>query len=140
MSLPLSRIQTKQVSRKKTHDPLHEIVVGYPKLAAKMELQPELAIYRRFGALNAHNLLYYQAELVDLEQQLKKQQVQDDNNPHGKKNMYGRTWYRLQDSEEDGDTEQLDLVLKIRKLLHEYSGSRTTTICGSKVYSLQTLL
>jgi hypothetical protein len=106
-----------------TRDPLHDIVIGYPKLAAKMQLQPELAIFRSFGALNAQNLLYYQAELVDLEQQLRKQQVQDDQDKTGKKSMYAKTWYRLQDSHEDGDTEQLELVLKIRKTLKDYSES-----------------
>lgn len=33
-------------------------VRGYPKLVAEMAKTPEHAIFRRFGALNAHNLLY----------------------------------------------------------------------------------
>lgn len=61
----------------KTHDLLAELVVGYPKLAAKFEIDPELAVHRHFGALNALNLLYYQAELTYLERDLKEQQKKD---------------------------------------------------------------
>ncbi|KAH7085024.1 hypothetical protein BKA63DRAFT_574049 [Paraphoma chrysanthemicola] len=102
-------------------DPFPDIVVGYPKLAARIEIQPELGMYRRFGALNAQNLLYYQAELTDLEEQLREQQTQDDQNPKGKKSMYAKTWYRLRESEDDGDTDQIDLVMKIRRTLKEYN-------------------
>ncbi|KAH7371655.1 hypothetical protein BKA66DRAFT_590642 [Pyrenochaeta sp. MPI-SDFR-AT-0127] len=93
-----------------TQDPFPDIVVGYPKLAAKMEIQPEVAIYRRFGALNAQNLLYFQAELIDLEEKIREQQVQDHNNKKGGKSLYAKNWFRLSDSENDGDTEQLDLI------------------------------
>jgi hypothetical protein len=39
---------------------------GYTKLAIQMGQYSEMAIFRRFGALNAQNLLYLQAELVQL--------------------------------------------------------------------------
>jgi hypothetical protein len=45
---------------------------GYPKLSRLMAFYPEVAIFRRFGALNAENLLYLQAELQDLEIALQK--------------------------------------------------------------------
>jgi hypothetical protein len=102
-------------------DTFPEIVIGYPKLAAKIEIQPELAIFRRFGALNAQNLLYYQAELVDMEEKLREQQKRDDKDLKGAKSSYAKTWYRLQESNLDGDTDQLDLVMKIRQTLKEYS-------------------
>ncbi|KAH3942736.1 hypothetical protein HBH64_150530 [Parastagonospora nodorum] len=102
-------------------DPLFESVAGYPKLARKIEIQPELAIFRRFGALNALNLLYFQAELTDLEEKLRRQQVEDDQDGKGTKLMYAKTWYRLQESEENGDTEQLDLVIRIRRVLKDYN-------------------
>ena len=102
------------------NDPLHEKVIGYPKLAAKIEIHPESAIYRRFGALNAQNLLYFQAELADLEDKLQDQQVQD-HRGIGSKPLYAKNWYLLQDSAVDGDTEQLDLVIKVRETLKEYS-------------------
>ena len=102
-------------------DPFGDAVIGYPKLAAKIAVQPEAAIYRRFGALNAQNLLYLQAELVDLEERLKEQQDLDDNDSTGRKSEYAKNWFSLQDSGVDGDTEQLDLVMKIREVLKEYS-------------------
>lgn len=108
-------------------DPFKHIVIGYPKLAAKIEVQPEAAIYRKFGALNAHNILYYQAELTCLEQELRQQQKVDDahqsSNPDIKKCDYAKSWDWLRDSADDGDTTQLDLVLKIRETLKEYSKS-----------------
>ncbi|KAI0605258.1 hypothetical protein TUN205_10503, partial [Pyrenophora tritici-repentis] len=86
------------------YDPFHDITIGYPKLAARTEVQPELAIYRRFGAMNAQNLLYYQAELVDLEVKLRAQQVRDDKDRKGQKTKYAKTWFRLEDSEAQSAT------------------------------------
>ncbi|KAL9115130.1 MAG: hypothetical protein Q9227_000924 [Pyrenula ochraceoflavens] len=43
---------------------------GYPALAHLVGHEPGFAIFRRFGALNAKLLLYMQAELVQLEQEL----------------------------------------------------------------------
>ncbi|KAI8934454.1 hypothetical protein NX059_009185 [Plenodomus lindquistii] len=102
-------------------DPFHGKLPGYPRLAAKIGLQPESAICRRFGALNAQNLLYYQAELSDLERRLEEQPLSDHHEQIGNKSKYARNWYCLQESEADGDTEQLELVLRIRMLLKEYN-------------------
>jgi hypothetical protein len=92
-------------------DPFHDRPKGYPKLAARTEVQPELAIYRRFGALNAQSLLYYQAELVDIEEKLIAQQEQE----------YASNWFRLKDSAIDGDMKQLNLVVRMREILKDYS-------------------
>jgi hypothetical protein len=102
-------------------DPFPDITIGYPKLAARMEIQPELSIFRSFGALNSQNLLYYQAELEDLEAKLRAQQVFDDTSMVGKKSLYAKSWFRLENSTNDGDTRQLDLVQRIRMVLREYS-------------------
>jgi hypothetical protein len=102
-------------------DPFQDRPKGYPKLAARTEVQPELAIYRRFGALNAQNLLYYQAELVDIEEKLMTQQVKDSQDTTGAKQKYSSNWFRLKVSATDGDTKQLDLVTRMREILKEYS-------------------
>jgi hypothetical protein len=47
-------------------------VPGYPTLAGKMSLTPRHAILKGFAALGMQNLLYYQAELVHLENRLRK--------------------------------------------------------------------
>jgi hypothetical protein len=102
-------------------DPFPDVVVGYPKLAAKIESLPEAAIFRRFGALNAQNLLYYQAELTYLERKLKTQQQKDRNLGTDQEKRYSIDWFWLERARQDGDATQLGLVLKIRTLLKEYS-------------------
>jgi hypothetical protein len=102
-------------------DAFPDVVVGYPKLAAKIEILPEVAIFRRFGALNAQNLLYYQAEITYLERKLKAQQLKDNNHGNDEEKSYALDWFWLEKSQERGCAPQLELVLKIRKLLREYS-------------------
>lgn len=98
-------------------------VRGYPHLADKIGSQPRYAIFRRFGAINAENLLYLQAELTDLEKKLHEQQKADSESGHDNKSKYSLNWYWLNVSAsgDDGDTYQLDLVLKIRETLEKYS-------------------
>ena len=102
---------------------LNERVVGYPRLAAHMSLQPETAIFRTFSELNAKNLLYMQAEIALLEKELHRCELEDakDICPKRHKSQYAVSWYWLIESKCDGDTKQLDLVLRIRRLLKEYS-------------------
>lgn len=102
-------------------DPLRHLVVGYPKIAGQMNTQPETAIFRRFGELNAKDLLYRQAELAYLEKQLYKCEMEDSGSTVGAKPYYAISWYWLSHSMADGDAKQLDLVLKIRKCIKEYS-------------------
>jgi hypothetical protein len=109
----------------RTFDPFPELVIGYPKLAAKIEILPEAAIYRRFGALNAQNLLYYQAELTYLEQDLRTQQRKDRDDKIGCGNSYATNWIWLKDSKEEGNGRQLELVLEIREKLAKYSKSKS---------------
>ncbi len=106
-----------------TVDPFPDITIGYPKLAAKIEILPEAAIYRKFGALNAQNLLYYQAELTYLEEELRKQQTLDNNDQTGYGQAYAINWFWLKRSKIYGEGRQLDLVLEIRELLAKYSES-----------------
>lgn len=100
---------------------LENLVPGYPKLAGQMGLLPETAIFRRFGALNARNLLYLQAELVGLEKKLIELEYTDSKDPHGMKSQYALDWYWLNNSADDGDEEQLSLVRRIRETLREYN-------------------
>lgn len=102
-------------------DTLQQYVIGYPKLAAKMEILPEVAIFRRFGALNAQNLLYMQAELVYLKKELRRCQLEDHCNPSEKRSKYALDWRWLKVSEGTEAGEQQALILRIRDLLKEYS-------------------
>ncbi|EAT86546.2 hypothetical protein SNOG_05482 [Parastagonospora nodorum SN15] len=62
--------------------------LGYPRLSERMGLKPETLIFRKFVALNARILLYMQAELVDLERALQKQEERDLNDKDGKRSRY----------------------------------------------------
>jgi hypothetical protein len=96
-------------------------VNGYPKLARHMGASPEMAIFRRFGALNAQNLLYLQAELVHLEKKLREFEKRDSQSSEGMKSQYARDWFWLSRSENDGNDDQWQTVLAIREKLVEYS-------------------
>jgi hypothetical protein len=50
---------------------------GYPKLARFIGERPGFAIFRRFSELNARNLLYLQAELLDVEEELYETEIDD---------------------------------------------------------------
>jgi hypothetical protein len=100
--------------------PLQDLVPGYPKLSGEMGLLPEIAIFRRFGALNSQNLLYLQAELVFMERKLRK--VEAENIKDYRKSRYAVDWYWLNESQfEDDDPEQIELVQEISKKLKHYS-------------------
>lgn len=83
---------------------------------------PEAAVFRRFGVLNAQNLLYLQAELVSMEERLRKLQAKD--NPRPESSLkYTMNWFRLCNSENQGEgiDEGYGLVKEIRAKLREYS-------------------
>ena len=86
---------------------------------------PEVAIYRRFSALSARNLLYMQAELRNLEINLQKFAEEDDNSSHPDRKVYSLDWFALKDSYEDraddgNDCRQWQTALKIRDKLEIY--------------------
>jgi len=100
-----------------------ERVNGYTKLASLMGRSPEVAIFRRFGTLNARNLLYLQAELIDLEDRLEEATRLDEEASNLGRQRYDRDWLSLNESvtTPDGNPQQWNLVLKIREKLKEYS-------------------
>ena len=122
-SLVAFEFQGYQPSKMVSSPPSSQTVNGYPRFASLIETRPECAIFRRFGALNAQNLLYLQAELIGLEKSLREQQKEDSESGHQYKTKYAQNWFWLSTSERDGDTQQLDLVLKTRETLRQYSKS-----------------
>jgi hypothetical protein len=93
---------------------------GYPAIAQIMSNHDELAIFRRFKELNMLNLLYSQAEIIHLEAGLKSLREVDKSHPE--RDFYHRDWWSLAYSQEDGNKEQWQKVLEIRKKLEAYSG------------------
>ncbi|KAF2436402.1 hypothetical protein EJ08DRAFT_691573 [Tothia fuscella] len=97
------------------HSPAND-VNGYPRFATFIGFMPELAIFRRFGDLTARNLLYLQAELAALSEDLRKLEASDSEPEKKDENLYAADWRCLS----RGNGEQWKLILKIRSVLREY--------------------
>ena len=94
----------------------------YKKIAALMGKYPELGMVSQFSSLNIQSLLYRQAELIGLQQDLHELEVANDRSQDEEKRLFSRDWYALSSAEErDGSDEQWRLVLLIREKLKEYS-------------------
>ncbi|KAK8074444.1 hypothetical protein PG997_009107 [Apiospora hydei] len=97
---------------------------GYAKISQLMGCQDTCAIYRRFRRLNSLNLLYLQAELTHLEEELEILAKRDAADPE--RRFHARDWWSLSqhnDNDEDDEeaAEQWDKVLEIREKLEQYS-------------------
>lgn len=100
-------------------------ICGYPRLAQEMEDASSIAMVRTFTALNNESLLYFQAQLVALEKELRELQRKD-----AKPEMQmgvkpvpdprcSTDWRWL--GKFSPECEQWKKVLEIRKVLKEYS-------------------
>jgi len=68
---------------------------GFAKLASLVGAYPEIAMVRRFGALGVQNLLYYQAELVRLEQEFKASSLKNETLQDPNKAKFSKDWFML---------------------------------------------
>ncbi|BCS02718.1 uncharacterized protein AKAW2_60982S [Aspergillus luchuensis] len=98
---------------------------GYDKLAAVMALDPGSCIFRRFAKLNAKNLLYLQAEVAYIEEDLQHIITEDKNSASPEKANYPYSVWELKESlhQKDEYPEQWMKVLEARKLLNEYNAA-----------------
>ncbi|KAM7214997.1 hypothetical protein V8F06_009599 [Rhypophila decipiens] len=100
---------------------------GYHRLAALMGAHPETAIFRRFGQLNGLNLLYLQAELTNLENDLHRAAKSDSKSSHYERSIYARDWQTLHESgdakaeKDGGNPTQWNIMLQVRDKLNEYN-------------------
>jgi hypothetical protein len=102
---------------------------GYAKLGLLMGEHPEVAALRRFSALSAQNLLYLQAELRQLEVDLRKYSEEDDSSQHPDRKVYAVDWFALKDSgertaDEGNCGKQWQTILEIRAKLEQYGKLR----------------
>lgn len=94
-------------------------MAGYGKFANLMGEFPELTIFRRFGALNAKLLLYRQAELVRLEDDLKF--IAQEDEKHADTKEFGKSWHKMHEaSSEFGANQQREKVHQIEEKLKTY--------------------
>lgn len=92
---------------------------GYSKIAKMMSGYSELAILRRFGELNLQDLLYSQAEIIHLNDELQEIATRDCTFPG--REFYTKDWWSLANTEDDHEKDQWQKVLQIRSKLREYS-------------------
>jgi len=112
------------------------MATGYTKLSQFMTSK-HYAIFRQFQPLAVRDLLYLQAELVqlDIEHQ---HAVQTDRECNDERQHYDREWWHLSNSEPRGlGGEQWALALKIRMKLREYCND---DIASSHLYFYHTIL
>lgn len=101
---------------------------GYARLASLMSAHPETAVLRRFSYLNNLNLLYFQAELANLENALAEAASKDAKSGDVERIIYARDWQSLSESlratnDDAHDSTQWKIMLDIREKLKEYSES-----------------
>jgi hypothetical protein len=100
---------------------LEDLIPGYPKLGWRMGLVPEMGIFRRFATLNAQMLLYMQSELIHLESELRKQELEDSKSSQPYESKYSRDCFFLHNPSKEVDDKQLRLVTDIKAKLKDYS-------------------
>lgn len=98
---------------------------GFADVARWIALDPdnETFIYRKFDELAAQNLLYLQAEILVLEKELNKLDVNDANSDDMDLRDAIRTWETLTQRYDANDEEarsRMDLIVRIREKLREY--------------------
>lgn len=92
---------------------------GYGKVAELMSSHDEFSILRRFRYLNMKNLLYLQAEIAHLEEELSVLADQDAQDPELQ--FHGRDWWSLANGEDESSQEQWNKVLQLRSKLDAYN-------------------
>lgn len=98
-------------------------VCGYPRLAYEMEKDSSIAMVRKFTALSNESLLYFQAELIALEKELRDLQKRDSRPGPGMTPdvdaRCAKDWEWL--GVFNPDCQQWKKVLRIREVLKDYS-------------------
>ncbi|KAF3192656.1 hypothetical protein TWF788_000265 [Orbilia oligospora] len=119
---PTRRLTTRHsltVTQKRRPIPVHDVPLGYSKLAAFIDLEDDLAIFRRFSRLHARLLLYRQADIEEIEEDLAELDMieeEEARNAGTPDNALNRSWRR----EKDLDEYRVELVKKLRKSMKEY--------------------
>lgn len=96
---------------------------GYTKIASFMGRHPESAQVLRFSDTNLQNILYLQAEIYGLREDLRKIEAENQNSSSDDLKNFALDWYTLASTQDnDGSTnKQWQKVVQLRRLLKEYS-------------------
>lgn len=93
---------------------------GYEKLAQLMgnsHTDGHFLIFQKFEHLSAQNLLYLQAEIVNLQETLAGLAKEDAESEDPERQVYSRDWWALSSAE---DGEQWEVFLRLRSKLKAY--------------------
>lgn len=93
---------------------------GYWKLAQFMARSPDHAIFREFNALTILNLLRLQAELQELEDEVRDVVESDRDSEEGDQIKYWRSFSHMRDMAETSDSTRLKLLVNIGDKLDKY--------------------
>jgi hypothetical protein len=97
---------------------------GFIGVTAKIISDPDKSttLYRRFDALSARNLVFYQAELAELEEQQKGLDDEDSKCSDEESEKCQRDWDSFVRSAKvlGEDQKKMDLAMKIRDTLEKY--------------------
>lgn len=109
----------------------------YAALSGLMSEHPEVFAIRLFSKLHVKSLLYYQAELAELEKELDEVETEDRACPEEPRKCFGQHWKSLTgtgisalevgketDPQDLRSRLQWDLVVRIRETLKEYGKFR----------------
>ncbi|KAL8950148.1 MAG: hypothetical protein Q9222_003802 [Ikaeria aurantiellina] len=96
-------------------------MASYNNLAVLMGEHQELATFRRFQRLNMKNLLYMQAEILHLEQELQNIEHEDSESKDTTRADLQASVFNLKETAETSDHAQWEKVLEIRKKLQDYN-------------------
>lgn len=87
-----------------------------------MGAYPELAIFRRFGALNLRNIMFMQAEIADLEKKYETVVAEDDRAGDPERAALARGWRDVaRTGAMDDASPRYRIVRPLRELLRDYS-------------------
>ncbi|KAL8878803.1 MAG: hypothetical protein Q9198_003465, partial [Flavoplaca austrocitrina] len=96
-------------------------MASYNRLAALIGKHQELAIFRRFQTLNAKSLLYMQAELLNLENELKGIELDDESSKDIDRASLHASVFNLKESSGSDHQLQWNIAMDIREKLERYN-------------------
>ncbi|KAL2812510.1 hypothetical protein BJX63DRAFT_421732 [Aspergillus granulosus] len=94
---------------------------GYDKLATIMAGDKGLSIFRSFKKLNVKNLLYLQAEIVNVQTELERIIQEDESSRDEIREKFSTSVYYLKEGLDPGRSEQWEKALQLRELLDKYN-------------------
>lgn len=95
---------------------------GYAKIAAFMSQHPESALVLRFSDINLQNILYLQAEIYGLREDLRRVEGQNRAASSDDLKAFSLDWATLAQTKVDGEVnQQWERAKRLRVLLKDYS-------------------